>query len=59
LPVGHSALHGRPASLYYSAPDRTLQVFPDIESMESHLPSEVIDALKRALNTPAVEDLDI
>ncbi|MEV6038390.1 EXLDI protein [Nonomuraea sp. NPDC052116] len=43
----------------YSTRNRTLQVFPDIESMENELPSDVIDLVRRAVTQPLVEDLDI
>lgn len=44
---------------FYNTRDRTLQVFPGVDAMETELPSDVIDAVRRALDQSLVEDLDI
>lgn len=38
---------------------RTLEVYPDVDAMAAHLPPRVVDAVRRALATPPVEELDI
>lgn len=38
---------------------RTLQVFPDVDAMAGCIPEGVVAATRSALETPAVEDLDI
>jgi EXLDI family protein len=44
---------------WWDSTERTLRVFPDVEAMKGQLPEEVVDALRRALTQPTIEDLDI
>jgi EXLDI family protein len=44
---------------WWGSTARSLTVFPDIEAMAGDIPGEVIDAVRRALAEPLVEDLDI
>lgn len=44
---------------WWSSVERTLTVFPDLAALRSGVPAELAEAVARALEQPAVEDLDI
>ena len=47
------------SSSFYNTHGKGLDVYPDLEAMSGKVPDEVVSAVQRALETPAVEDLDI
>ncbi|MCI1749373.1 MAG: EXLDI protein [Acidipropionibacterium sp.] len=44
---------------WWETAERTLRVFPGIDSAAKELPTEVVDAIRAALAEPGIEDLDI
>jgi EXLDI family protein len=44
---------------WWHSKERSLQVFPNLDSMKGHMPSELIAALTQTQQQPAVEELDI
>lgn len=44
---------------WWQTAERSLIVYPDLEALSSAQPHALVDATRRALSTPAVEDLDI
>jgi EXLDI family protein len=44
---------------WYRPGPRELQVFPSVEAMAGHMPEEVVEAARQALDQPPVEVLDI
>jgi EXLDI family protein len=44
---------------FYNEHGTSLNVFPDLDSMQGELPDDVVGAIAEAATRPAVEDLDI
>lgn len=44
---------------WWSTTERSLRVYPEIDAAVGELPDDVVEAIRRALTQPAIEDLDI